>query len=295
MGSSEDEIDYMSDIFLTAVKSEKEDIRPGLIKSRSELRQHEISKKKSETDEKHRIENKPHRLVEAQNREDALKNPISNDNIGFKIMQKFGFQAGTSLGKSGTGCVEPVPIEIKNDRHGLGRKAAMSERAVMKKQMRQQRKEKLMNVDDYRARLIEQANETRMKADLRKCQRVCIELDRKLDIVEPEEPWFWPENEMTEIRHSENDYDDNDDPYSNINEDEKDKIKTLTEEEEEEDDEEDEEEVDDSWEEYTVSEKVEIITHFLRNTHLYCIWCGTVFDDDKDMRENCPGPSKEEH
>ena len=49
----------------------------------------------------------------------------------------------------------------------------------MKKKMRQQHKEKLMNVDDYRARLIEQANETRMKADLRKCQRVCVELDRK--------------------------------------------------------------------------------------------------------------------
>lgn len=54
-----------------------------------------------ETHERQLIENKPRKLIEVENREDALKNPISKDNIGFKIMQKFGFQAGTSLGKSG--------------------------------------------------------------------------------------------------------------------------------------------------------------------------------------------------
>lgn len=72
-----------------------------------------------------------------------------------------------------------MPIEVKNDRHGLGRKEALRERTEMKKKIRQQHKEKLMNIDDYRARLIEQANETRMKVDLRKCQRTCVELDKK--------------------------------------------------------------------------------------------------------------------
>lgn len=72
-----------------------------------------------------------------------------------------------------------MPIEVKNDRQGLGRKEALKERIEMKKKMRRQHMERLINVDDYRARLIEQANETRMKVDLRKCQRVCVELDRK--------------------------------------------------------------------------------------------------------------------
>lgn len=79
----------------------KEDIRPSLLKSHSQKRYHEICKKKLKTDERNKHCNPSHKMIETEKREDGLKQPIACDNVGFKIMQKLGFQPGTALGKSG--------------------------------------------------------------------------------------------------------------------------------------------------------------------------------------------------
>ncbi|KAL1132043.1 hypothetical protein AAG570_011651 [Ranatra chinensis] len=44
-----------------------------------------------------------------------------------------------------------------------------------------------------------------------------------------------------------------------------------------------------------VCEKLQLITVYLRGTHFHCIWCGTHYVDDKDLREDCPGPTREDH
>ncbi|XP_076325153.1 G patch domain-containing protein 11-like isoform X2 [Tachypleus tridentatus] len=68
------------------------------------------------------------------------------------------------------------------------------------------------------------------------------------DIEVPHEPWFWPQSEMTDANLNESDDDDN------------------AEKEEE--------------EELDPSEKLEILTAYLRSTHFYCVWCGTAHEDD---------------
>ena len=48
-------------------------------------------------------------------------------NKGFAIMAKMGYKAGEGLGKYITGRVEPVSVEIKDDRRGLGHETALKE------------------------------------------------------------------------------------------------------------------------------------------------------------------------
>ncbi|XP_058807942.1 angiogenic factor with G patch and FHA domains 1-like [Phymastichus coffea] len=56
----------------------------------------------------------------AKTQQSSLNESISKDNPGFKMLAKMGWTEGTSLGKSGTGLTEPVPLLQKVDKAGLG-------------------------------------------------------------------------------------------------------------------------------------------------------------------------------
>lgn len=43
------------------------------------------------------------------------------------------------------------------------------------------------------------------------------------------------------------------------------------------------------------SEKLEMVTSYLRTMHSYCHWCGVHYEDATDMNSNCPGSTKDEH
>lgn len=43
------------------------------------------------------------------------------------------------------------------------------------------------------------------------------------------------------------------------------------------------------------SEKLEMVTTYLRTTYSYCHWCGVHYEDATDMDSNCPGSTKDEH
>ena len=71
-------------------------------------REHEILKKKSDLKE------------ENKTKENKVKS-IDSSNKGFAMLAKMGYKTGESLGKSNSGRIEPIPIEVKNDRGGLGK------------------------------------------------------------------------------------------------------------------------------------------------------------------------------
>lgn len=293
MSSSED--DYMSDTFLTGCI--KEDIRPGLIHSRSEQRSHEILKKKTHTDEINKSVNQPKGFLETEFRENALNQPIASDNKGFAMLQKLGFKPGSGLGKSGSGRTEPVPVKLKNDRQGLGRTEALKEIAQMKANFKKEVRNKLMNVENYRSHLAEKAAEKRAIIDLGKSQRVCKQLDTDSGILEPEEVWFWPNYERKEADDVKSLDDDLDDSNPNVwtgDDKSRDGISSENEDEEKGDGNNDDPEWDD-YDDYTVKEKLEMLTIYLRETYYYCIWCAVQYDDDRDLRKECPGPTYDDH
>ena len=77
------------------------------MKKKTELEQ-ESRNKKSKAD------------LEIEKRDEGLQKSLDFTNKGFAMLAKMGYIAGESLGKSKSGRVEPIPIEVKNDRGGLG-------------------------------------------------------------------------------------------------------------------------------------------------------------------------------
>ena len=77
------------------------------MKKKTELEQ-ESRNKKSKAD------------LEVEKRDEGLQKSLDFTNKGFAMLAKMGYIAGESLGKSKSGRVEPIPIEVKNDRGGLG-------------------------------------------------------------------------------------------------------------------------------------------------------------------------------
>ncbi|XP_054263816.1 G patch domain-containing protein 11-like [Macrosteles quadrilineatus] len=290
MGSSDEEVDYMSDAFLQSICG-KEDIRPGLIKSHAQKYAHKREANKSECDEKNRIRNPSLKEKESSHRESGLSKPIDPENKGFKMLQKLGFKPGSGLGKSGEGRVEPVSVEVKADRQGLGRKSSLEEIARLRAKYRAEAKEKLLNINDYRSRKAEEAAERKASLDLFKSQRVCWELDTKESIEEPAELWFWPANKVPKVLEEDLEEEKEDEDA------EVDQQTSSTNEDETMDHSSPEEDSDVACEDdtFSVQEKLEMLTLYLRQTYLYCVWCGHTFEDERDLQQDCPGPLREDH
>lgn len=177
------------------------------------------------------------------------------------MLMKMGYKPGKGIGKTQSGMVEPIPVEVKADRQGLGKTLKKKEPCNHKNV---NAKLDNMNMTDFRSRIAQDRAEQLQKIDVFKSQKVCQELDTKESIEEPEESWFWPQSKEektdndTDNDRQSNDADADDEDLSNL-------------------------------------EKLEILTKYLRKKHFYCIWCGMKFDDEDDLRDNCPGNTRNDH
>ncbi len=70
---------------------------------------------------------KPIKVLEAERRQEGLSNAITSQNKGFAMLAKMGYKEGEAIGKSSKGILEPIGIDIKTDRGGLGRDAALKQ------------------------------------------------------------------------------------------------------------------------------------------------------------------------
>lgn len=116
----------------------------------------------------------------------------------------------------------------------------------------------------YRVRMRSEREERQIQGDLRKSQRACEQLDSQKGITVPRDSWYWPEvvkDEEEELQEEETKPEGSDD---------------------------DEEEL-------TSSDKLQVLTSYLRGVHVYCIWCGTAFNDEEDLSSNCPGDTAADH
>ena len=88
-------------------------------------------------------------------------------------------------------------------------------------------------------------------------------------VESPPEPWFWPPVPVPAAEEEADGQQDGESPAA----------------------EEEEEEVSP----FSPSEQLEMLTDYLRRSHLYCVWCGCAYNDEDDLRENCPGATREDH
>ena len=257
-----DDDDYMSDKFLEG--SEKSTASSTLVYRYADKRKFELMKKKTEIETK--LKQSSVKYIEEEKREAGLSSAITSTNKGFEMLMKMGYKPGQGIGKTESGMTEPIGVEVKLNRHGLGK-------GVKKKDIKNKNSSVSNNLDnkvmtDFRGRIAQKRAEQLLIADLHKSQKICEQLDIQLNIEKPVETWFWlPQN--TE----ENDSDA----------------------EEKEDEDEEEEEEEEEEDPLPISEKLEILTKYLREKHFYCIWCGVAFRSDDDLRDNCPGWTRNDH
>ncbi|XP_056148161.1 G patch domain-containing protein 11 [Lampris incognitus] len=266
--SDEEEEDYMSDTFLSKIQ----DVKPGVPMAR---RAKEAMRREVLQNEKN-IKNrqKTYKEQENESREAALNNSICNENKGFALLQKMGYKAGQGLGKEGAGRVEPIPLNIKTDRGGIGmeevkKRKAMEELEHYRRKVRAKQQNETKSVEDFRFRVKTEREERKIEGDLRRSQRACEQLDSQKNITIPREDWYWPKQEAEE----EDDANEKQDGKE----------------------EEEEEEEEDDIVELTTLDKLQILTSYLRGVHFYCIWCGTTYNDEEDLCSNCPGDTAADH
>nr|CAG8488763.1 8657_t:CDS:2 [Entrophospora candida]CAG8491656.1 15221_t:CDS:2 [Entrophospora candida] len=133
---------------------------------------------------------KPRQELEKESREKGLSKRIDEeDNIespGLKILKKWGYKKGMALGESSKneGITEPLGIELKQDRLGLG----MSTELKQKAKVEYERKSKKIKVDEdtFRERIRQEHLDKRIRAQLKALQKICETLDTRKGI-EPSE------------------------------------------------------------------------------------------------------------
>ncbi|XP_033000352.1 G patch domain-containing protein 11 isoform X2 [Lacerta agilis] len=204
---------------------------------------------------------------EKEQRDTVLNIALGNENKGFAMLQKMGYKSGQPLGKSGKGIVEPIPLNITTGRSGLGHEEVKKRKAEenlenYRRKMHMRKQAEAQTADLFKLRLKTKQEQLQVKRDLVKSQKACQQLDMQKGLESPKEMWFW-------LRPEEEKEDDVD-----------------AEDEEEEEKEEDE---------FDESEKLIMLTAYLREEHLYCIWCGTTYDDKEDLSSNCPGDTFADH
>ncbi|XP_078494956.1 G patch domain-containing protein 11-like [Ciona intestinalis] len=225
-----------------------------------------VSNSRKRTLEKRRAhdvkKSKPKKVIELETREKGLATEIGQENKGFKMMAMMGYKKGEGLGKSKTGRIEPVPIYVKPNRTGLGKDALEEQRKAARKKMeifllQQRSKVEHSRRADFRVRMSEKFALQLMEKDLTKSQKACHTLDTadQGEVTEPEMYFYWPE------------------------------MCTSPEEEEEEEKE----------DQHSVDEKLVLITEYLRTKYFYCIWCATKYNDQNDIKSNCPGDTADSH
>ncbi|RUS72553.1 hypothetical protein EGW08_019690 [Elysia chlorotica] len=288
---SSDEEDYMSDAFLQKCI----DTRPGLAPKHVQQKAGK-EKLQKEADRKSRTVSR-HKL-EATQREAGLNASIAPSSKGFALLQKMGYKPGMGIGKEGTGRIEPVSIELKSGRSGLGRESEMKRKTTEMNQMRaelmaKRRKAEEKLRDSFVGRNVERFAEKNVERDLRTAQKACLQLDQEKGILEPEKNFFWPasslplqkgdeeeeedEVEESSLRHRplENEH-SNDSDFDNDLDSENNSAA-------------------DPFADFSEMERLDVVTRYLRNVYCYCIWCGTRYNDQEDMNSNCPGNTADAH
>jgi hypothetical protein len=252
-------------------------------------------------------------------REASLATALPETNKGFKMMAKFGFKQGDTLGKSEDARKEPIRVDMKGDRSGIGLESEKKRkfREQWEQADREAKRSKEEEGDYIEIRRLE-AKEKKAERDLDSAQRTAERLTEQAaeDKGTPqptEQPvkdvnvlWRSRARRRAVIKHEKQ-------QRRELNNSIASRLPTLA---ADEDDEEDDSKVaqgrdlapfytsleDDledkdpdlaEFEALPVVDRLQKLLTFLRDEFHYCLYCGYQYPDAE--MEGCPGLTDEEH
>ncbi|KAG5513515.1 hypothetical protein PMAC_000947 [Pneumocystis sp. 'macacae'] len=234
--------------------------------------------------------NKPYRERERERREEGLRSSLMDMEKPSKAMNMM-LKMGAALGQGCTQSrIEPLEINIKTDRAGIGHETVQKQKTV-------QETLKIQDEADYKIR-VRLENETKyFEAKIRQAQKVCENLNKK-SIDEPRKVnVLWRglvieriEKEKERMRKHEilNRVQSVDDLQ---NEEVKPDRHTQVEWSQE-----DDQDLElDAFNQLDPKIRLEMIIDYLREDYYYCFWCGCAYEDAQDLSNFCPGKREEDH
>lgn len=258
-----DSCDYMSATFLVEESQESKRIKVSSKKTIS-IQQQPLSKLKIAE-------------LMVERREEGLKRKIGEENKGYNMLKKLGFQVDKGLGKSETGLLLPLDIKEHRKKYGIGiiapnfpssKRVAEKVTSLHQQSIFEEAKESFRTNSRDKWRNREQASA------VRKAEKVIIDLDGQLDIARH---GLWPNLEgASEDCEDKEDMDD--------------KIKTSS-----------DESLYDPKRTHDAStiveneQKLVACVEYLRDVHCFCLFCGCQYENEQDLLQNCPGKWEDDH
>lgn len=105
---------------------------------------------------------------------------IPESNIGFKLLKQMGYTPGSALGKEGCGRTEPVGLQIRRGRAGIGKEDPKVEKMKRDKQIAETRKRKEEElIVDFGSRQKERWKGRRIIVNYRKAEDALAQLENR--------------------------------------------------------------------------------------------------------------------
>ncbi|XP_073149919.1 uncharacterized protein [Henckelia pumila] len=109
-----------------------------------------------------------------------LASAIPESNIGYKLLKQMGYTPGSALGKEGSGRAEPVGLEIRRGRAGIGKEDPKVEKMKREKQIAETRKRKEEElIVDFGSRQKERWKGRRIIVNYRKAEDALAQLENR--------------------------------------------------------------------------------------------------------------------
>ncbi|KAJ6968054.1 G patch domain-containing protein 11 [Populus alba x Populus x berolinensis] len=184
-----DEEDYMGDLsqFLPpeTTNPSKSSAKKSVNKETPTFQSFNKKSKNISWQEQRRLEREKKQQEEDEQTMARIEAPIPPSNIGFKLLKQMGYTPGSALGKEGSGRAEPVGIQIRRTRVGIGREEPHKEkrkREEIEAERNRMKERDLM--EEFGSRQKSQWRSRRVVVNFMKAKAALDQLENK-EVVEP--------------------------------------------------------------------------------------------------------------
>lgn len=196
--------------------------------------------------------------METEYRKGALAKSLSTENKGFQIFEKM--LNSSKISNFADKNVDELvakrqPIEIELK---IGREG-LGFKSKKQKKTDIANHQILDNIEINKNKFlqvkIEKSQLYYSKKDYFQLQKICLNLDSENNIDKPIEEWYWPQVFKNNCEEGE-----------------------LEEK-----------------NEFDFKERLYVLDEYIRSKYFYCLWCGYKFNSYDDIKQNCPGNSRQLH
>ncbi|CAL5376325.1 unnamed protein product [Camellia sinensis] len=200
--SDEEEEDYMGDLsqFLPPETTAPSKSSVKVSANNTQLSQPSVKKPKTlNWQEQRKLKRENRQEEEDRNTLASLESAIPQSNIGFKLLKQMGYTPGSTLGKEDSGLAEPVGLEIRRTRAGIGQEDSRKEKRKREEErMEWERGKEEALMEDFGCRHKEQWRSRRIVVNYHKAKAALEQLENKELVAEAEKDEEDTENEEEE-------------------------------------------------------------------------------------------------